>query len=125
MKAQCYITLALIQEVKMLDCYTLNGKIAVLELDLMAWQHWFAHADRLVCCTKWAEDEKANQKEIIVFTVFLGVNHNWRDNGAPLLFETMIFGGAMDGSCSRVATWEEAEKQHQKTCFLVRLALIN
>jgi hypothetical protein len=109
----------------MLDCYTLNGKIAVLELDLMAWQHWFAHADRLVCRTAWAEDEKGNNNEIIVSTVFLGVNHDWRDNGAPLLFETRIFKGTMDGFCSRVSTWEEAEKQHQQTCFLVRLVLIN
>lgn len=29
---------------------------------------------------------------VTVSTVWLGLNHNWQPNGAPLIFETMIFG---------------------------------
>jgi len=67
----------------------------------------------------WAKElEIANRqvayKEIngiAISTVFLGLDHSW--NGPPpLLFETLVFGGALDGEMFRYETWEEAEKGH-------------
>jgi len=52
---------------------------------------------------------------IRVSTAFLGIDHNFTDDGPPMLFETMVFGGALDGDCDRTSTWEEAEKQHVET----------
>lgn len=50
--------------------------------------------------------------DVRVSTVFLGIDHNhWRE-GEPLLFETMVFGGALDGAQERCSTWEQAEAQH-------------
>ncbi len=51
-----------------------------------------------------------------VSTVFIGV--------APVLFETMIFGGEHHGYQDRCETWVEAEAMHERACVLVRLKLI-
>lgn len=56
-----------------------------------------------------------------ISTVFLGLDHNHRREGPPLLFETMVFSqpeGWMD--CERCSTWDEAEKQHQRRVEEVR-----
>jgi hypothetical protein len=55
-----------------------------------------------------------------ISTVFLGINHQVGD-GPPLLFETMVFGGPMDGHCERCSTWEAAEQQHEKVCVKLKL----
>lgn len=54
-----------------------------------------------------------------VSTVFLGIDHNWGD-GAPVLFETMVFGGEHDQFQDRCCTWKEAEAMHEKACAMVR-----
>ena len=38
--------------------------------------------------------------------------------GAPLLFETMVFGGGLADSEWRYATWEEAEEGHRNVLAL-------
>lgn len=50
--------------------------------------------------------------DALVSTVFLGLNHQWRPNQPPLLFETMIFGGARDGHQGRYSTYDEAAAGH-------------
>jgi len=55
-----------------------------------------------------------------VSTVFLGLNHNFSRRGAPLLFETMTFGGGgfdmegMNDCDGRWSTWAEAEAGHRR-----------
>jgi hypothetical protein len=56
-----------------------------------------------------------NGQVVEVSTVFLGLDHNFRDEGPPILFETMIFGETDDdpvGRQWRYATWAEAELGH-------------
>lgn len=48
-----------------------------------------------------------------ISTVFLGMNHRYGD-GAPLWFESMIFGGKFDEEQVRYTTWAEAEAGHKK-----------
>lgn len=48
-----------------------------------------------------------------ISTVWLGLNHNF-GSGTPLIFETMIFGGALDGSEIRYGTIQEARIGHQE-----------
>lgn len=36
------------------------------------------------------------------------------DEWAPLLFETMVFGGPFDQEMARYSTWDEAEAGHKK-----------
>ena len=49
---------------------------------------------------------------IEVSTVFLMIDHGLSDQGPPLVFETMIFGGERDTECYRYSTWQEAEEGH-------------
>lgn len=53
----------------------------------------------------------------IVSTVFLGLDHNFSEKGAPLIFETMVFpnkGDASELECERYSTEQEALEGHKK-----------
>lgn len=71
----------------------MSGKKFILEhgepkeVGLMEWADWFQTANRVV-----SQDTVG---EIMVSTVFLGLDHQWGD-GPPLLFETMFFGVGSD-----------------------------
>jgi hypothetical protein len=51
--------------------------------------------------------------DIRVSTVFLGLDHGMLDPGPPILFETLVFGGKLEGEGSRYATWDEAIEGHK------------
>lgn len=84
--------------------YKLEGKKVVEVEDVLEWSKWFEKADRHV-----AKDESHG---VGVSTVFLGLDHNF-GSGPPLLFETMVFGGKLDGEMDRYHTWQEAEIGHE------------
>lgn len=51
-----------------------------------------------------------------ISTIWLGLDHNWCDNGPPLIFETMVFienGSGQEIYCERYSTWQEAEEGHK------------
>lgn len=77
----------------------------------MAFSLWFASADRTLRRDQVGDAE--------VSTVFLGINHQWKDGEPPVLFETMIFGGPRDGYQNRYSTWEEAEQGHLSALAIV------
>lgn len=83
--------------------YILDGK-DYKEADFLTWAKWTATADRHVA------DDIVNGARIS--TVFLGLNHNYVCDDYPILFETLIFGGTMDGEMFRYETWEQAERTH-------------
>jgi hypothetical protein len=66
-----------------------NGE-PVLCPNLFEWGAWFESHDRTIAYTE--------VKGLCVSTVFLGLDHNFFDGGAPLLFETMIFPLTDDGA---------------------------
>ena len=51
--------------------------------------------------------------KVMVSTVFLGIDHNL-NGGPPILFETMVFGGPHNEYQERYATWDQAEKDHDR-----------
>ena len=66
------------------------------------------------------ENIKTDNGEIVtVSTVFLGLDHSFGD-GPPLLFETMIFGGAQDGRNERYEDRATALAGHERAMALVR-----
>ncbi len=65
----------------------------------------FADADRGVAVTEFDDDTR-------VSTVFLGINHQWKPDELPVLFETMVFGGTHDGFTVRYSTLPEAKIGH-------------
>jgi hypothetical protein len=68
----------------MLKYYTLNAEgEPELAPDLLTWAAWFEGAGRIV--------QQTRAGRASVSTVFLGLDHNWSDDGQPVLWETMIF----------------------------------
>jgi len=48
-----------------------------------------------------------------ISTVWLGVDHNYFSDSAPLLFETMVFDKDKNSIyCELYSTWDEAEEGH-------------
>ena len=100
----------------MQDCnYILDGKTPVVCDDLDEFGRWFA-----------TDNDKRRVAETTigdywVSTVFLGFDHNWGD-GAPVLFETMIFPSGIMGAeyQERYCTWDEAEAGHQRAVEYMR-----
>lgn len=74
--------------------------------DLLKWAAWIEDADIHVGKTQISEDVK-------VSTVFLGLDHSF-DDGPPLLFETMVFGGEHDELTRRYSTKEQAVRGHNE-----------
>lgn len=70
------------------------------------WARWFEEdANRQI-----AYDEFDN---IYVSTIFLGIDHRFGEEGPPLIFETMTFGGPTDMAQRRYSTLDEALVGHQ------------
>jgi len=84
----------------------------VEEDDLFAWGRWLEAAEVRV--------ERTIIDDVRVSTVFLGLDHSFSEEGPPILFETMIFGGHFDQEQDRCATWDEAVLMHHKMCERVR-----
>lgn len=108
-KARLSALLDILEEIRISSIaptYILNGKTPMLCKDLEAWSQWLKTADLHVA---W---DKING--VTVSTVFLGTDYNHSGKGAPLLFETKVFGGSiLDDIVERHATWDAAVKGHQ------------
>lgn len=91
--------------------YILRDRKPVAVVDMLQWGQMFERmAERRV-----AEDviEQPEHDPVRVSTVFLGIDHNWFDEGPPLLFESMVFGGPLDLEMYRYSTWDEAVEGHK------------
>lgn len=88
-----------------------NGQPVLID-NPMAWGKWMMEANRAVCKT-------TVKPGIDVSTVFLGIDHNF-GGGAPVLWETMIFGGAQDGYQERYSSEQEAREGHARAVDLAR-----
>lgn len=74
--------------------------------DILVWGRWLETADRKVA--------HSTVGDIRISTVFLGLDHNFYNDGPPMLFDTMVFGGKLDKEMGRYSTWNEAERGHKK-----------
>lgn len=84
-------------------------------VDVMTWAKWFENFDN----RKIGDDEITERCH--VSTVFLGLDHSF-GQGDPVLFETMIFGGPLDGEQRRYRTYSEAERGHAEAVTAARIA---
>ena len=57
--------------------------------------------------------------DILVSTVFLGLDHAWTPGGKPVLWETMIFGGEHDQYQERYTSHKDALEGHEKALTLI------
>lgn len=100
----------------MSDHYILEGHKAI-PCDLMTWAQWFEKAWENLIVARTGVGEGA-----AVSTVFLGLDHSFSD-GVPLIFETLVFGGPLDGEMERYSTWDQAEAGHAAMVHRVEDAL--
>jgi hypothetical protein len=82
--------------------------------NLYVWARWRAELGN---GNRVAEDHIG---DVRVSTMFRGINHALFDDGPPLLFETIIFGGPHHMYQRRCATWTEAELCHSEAVRLVQ-----
>lgn len=96
----------LINEMQKTEYYILRGKKAFPCNDVIKWAEWFEKNQDKKIVAKTSVDNSS------ISTVFLGLNHRF-GVGRPLIFETMVFGGPLDGEMARYSTWKEAEAGHE------------
>ena len=87
-----------------------DGKTPIAA-DLMTWATWLASNNKRQLKRETVADG------VDVSTVFLGLDHSF-GHGAPLLWETMIFGGPHDGEQWRYSTYDEAVVGHASAVAL-------
>lgn len=78
----------------------------VPEPDVLTWAAWLQSEDRHVGYDSIGD--------ALVSTVFLGINSRWLGNGDPILWETMILGGPLDGYQERYCSHEDAVQGHKR-----------
>lgn len=85
--------------------YILKEKEVVPVASVLQWAEWFETSDneRLVARTLLPGD-------IRIQTDFIGIDYGNND----YIFETLVFGGVLDGVTKRYATYMEAEKGHER-----------
>lgn len=81
--------------------------------DLTKWGRWMQTADRKVAFDTFGPTR--------ISTVFLGLDHSW-DDGPPVLWETMVFNGPLDGEQDRYTSLEDAKAGHAAMVEKVRTA---
>ena len=101
----------------MADTYVLAGKIPVKCDDLRIWAHSYEKE------ANWRRVAEDTIGHAYISTVFLGIDHAF-GKGPPLLFETMVFGGALEDEQDRCSTWAEAEVMHARMLERVRSVIV-
>jgi hypothetical protein len=90
----------------MTDRYILDSRGKPVPMDdLGVWGQWMQEANRCVAFD-------TTPKGMKVSTVFLGLDHRFISRGAPILWETRIFGGAEDGYQRRYTKRADAVRGH-------------
>jgi hypothetical protein len=94
-----------------------DGRTPKPEPNILKWAMWFETADRTVRRTALKRGDPP-EEYCVVSTVFLGLDHNFRGVGPPVLFETMVFADGSDAFNiqQRCVTWADAERQHIEVC---------
>jgi hypothetical protein len=96
------------------DRYVLDENEQPVECPVLEdWLRWIEHRDTQVEKTQINDD-------VFVSTIFLTINHRHAGDGPPIVFETMVFGGKLDGVQKRYCTVEDARKGHWDTVELAK-----
>jgi hypothetical protein len=103
-------------------CYALVNRTPMPVDNPIAWAEEMARREmtkRRTGVDPWRVDE-TSVGSAWISTVFIGLDHRFSEDGPPILFETMIFGGRLDNFQNRCCTWDEAEAMHAEAVQLVR-----
>jgi hypothetical protein len=84
--------------------------------DLYEWGMFMQDKNRRRVAQDLDEGNEAEGTRVCVSTIFLGIDHRHFGKGAPILWETMVFGGVLDGEMQRYTSKEAALRGHQEMC---------
>jgi hypothetical protein len=104
------------------EYYTLNGNVALPCTEMQCREARFE--DRRKRSAGDINPSRVGLTKVgdtTVSTVFLWLNHAY-DEGPPMIFETLVFGGPLEGEMERCSTWEEAEAIHAAMVERVKVA---
>lgn len=88
--------------------------------DVELWGRWFESTkDTRARVIAQDRDECAAPDGVLVSTVFLALDHSFND-GPPVLWETLVMGGGLDGEMARYTSREAALAGHQRMCERVK-----
>lgn len=94
------------------DNYILKGR-KIRMVPYLEWAEWFEKAINRQIDVTCLSDTK-------VSTVFLGLDHQFEPGLPPILFETMVFGGRLDGCQWRYSTYEQSLTGHRRVVKLLQ-----
>jgi hypothetical protein len=98
----------------MSDYYKLDNKHNVVPCELIEFGIFMKDHENVIV-------KQEHIGEYHISTVFLGLDHSFRECDAPLVFETMVFDGPQDYEYqTRCSTWDGALDMHKKACNYVR-----
>src|SRR5262245_15519667 len=96
--------------------WILDADNNAVETDFLTWAIWLKDiGHRRVGYTEITS-------EITVSTVFIGIDSRFVGKGPPMLFETLIMGGPLDGDGKRYSSWDDAEIGHKTFVAKARAA---
>jgi hypothetical protein len=95
--------------------YILCGGAVLEEPDFSKWVAWHASRYEKLRCVA-----RTSVKFGAVVTVFLGMNMALTESARPLLFETRVMGGWLDGQGERYSTLEQARAGHEALVAQIR-----
>ena len=90
--------------------------------DVLVWGDWMERSrdERMIA----RDRDEGSDGEVVISTVFLGLDHNYYGEGPPILWETMVFNGPLNHEMQRYWSREGALIGHQEMCEKVRAALV-
>ncbi|WP_375469558.1 hypothetical protein [uncultured Nostoc sp.] len=94
--------------------YKLEGKTPVAVESHIDWNLWIARATFAELTVMYNEFN-----DCLISTRFVGIDLNpgsWNSNSQPMVFETLVMGGPLDGKRGFYPTWDEAIQGHLKIC---------
>jgi hypothetical protein len=101
--------------------YNLNEKNEVVACN--NFEEWAKNQSQIRQIAQTKIPSKLGSEEVSVSTIFLGIDHSLdfynSENRTPIVFETMIFGGAHDQYQERYSTYDEAIMGHNLAVALV------
>jgi hypothetical protein len=91
--------------------YKLEGQTPVAVESFMEWSLWMMSAKTTVMINEL--------NDCIISTRFVGIDLNpgsSNSNSQPMVFETLVMGGSLDGKKNLYPTWDDAIQGHLKIC---------
>ena len=92
------------------DYYILFGQ-EIIPCDVFTWMRWHQITDHVICRDRIGD--------VLVSTIFFGLNRRSDPNSPQLIFETMVFGGAFGEYRECYETYSEAEAGHQRVISMI------